>query len=267
MKRFHPLLYRIAPRDKQRPPKLFQLRDLCAGMELASALQKLGFQLGYQIFNHPPRRGPQKPPPGGPPFKVDVSFVKKHDVLLQFTRPPFSDIPSGAKRKVLPAHTDLELRLFAAWEREFLLKSARDHLIVHPDQHGAFRPGFEHLREISFMQKGWGAPYHKVNDQQGDGLRLYRGRPKTTLFLLRLEEAWEGGPGYVCAFGMDGCTTLFWAHRLANDFRHLLEKPGFVIAELELRELPDHPTDLRFCEDWKIELVLEHDLSAELALV
>lgn len=266
MRRFHPLLYRIAPRDKKRLPKLHQLRDLCAGLELASALYELGFRLGYQIFNQPPRHGPQKPPPGGAPFRVDVSFVKPRDVLLQFTRPPFSDIPSGAKRKVLPAHTDLELRLFKTWRR-FVEKSARDHMIVASDLHDSFRPGFEHCREMSFMQKGWGAPYYKVNDQQGDGLRLYRGKPRTTLFLLRLEEAWDGGPGYVCAFGMDGSTTLFWAHRLANDFRYLLEKPCFVIAELELGKLPEHPTDLRFCEDWNIELALVHDLSAEPALV
>ena len=263
MKRFHPLLYRIAPRDKQRPPKLHQLRDLCAGLELASALRELGFQLGYQIFNQPPRDEARNPP-GGPPYKVDVSFVQPQDVLLQFTRPPFSDIRSGAKRKVMPARTDLELRLFEAWE-PFLEKSARDHMIAAARMHQAFRRGFEHCREATYLQMGWGAPYVEVNDQSGSGMRPYRGK-RTTLYLLRLEAAWKGGPGYICAFGMDGSTTLFWAHRLANDLRHLLEKPGFVIAELELGELPDHPTDLRFCEDWKIELAL-HEPSAELALV
>jgi hypothetical protein len=267
---YHSLLYPIAPRDKTRPRKLHQLRDVCAAGELWDVLRDLGFRLGYQIFNRPPDpkpgRAPAVPQPPGPPLKIDLSFVKRGDLLLQLTRPPFSDIPSGAKRKVLPSHTDLELRLFALWKKSFLLKSARDHMIVHTDLHGAFRPGFEHGREIKFGQKGWGAPYQEVNAQEGAGMRPWEGKRTTTVYLLRVDEAWKGGPGYLCAFGMDGCTTLFWAHLLAKRFRHLLEKPGFVIGELELGELPEHVTDLRFCEDWKVELALVHE-PAELALV
>ena len=262
MRRFHPITYPIAPRDSKRPLKLHQRRDLCAGLELASALYELGFGLGHQILSRLPPQEEQIPPRQGEPYHVDITFVRPGDLLLQFTRPPFSDIKNGAKRKVLPVHTDLELILFQVWKR-FLAKSARDHMEVVSDLHPGFLPDFVHCREMSFKQQGWGAPYYRVNDQRGSGLRLYRGPRKTALFLLHLQEAWKGGPGYLAAFGMDGCTTLAWAHRLARDFRHLLEKPGFVVAELELGEIPEHPTDLRFCEDWKITPALVHDLTPE----
>lgn len=265
MPRFHPLTYRIAPRDSSRNPKLHQLRDLCAGLELSAALHDLGFRLGRQIFNQPPRTGPQKPPPGQL-FHVDLSFTRPGDVFLQFTRPPMDDIANGNRRIVHPAHTDLEKRLFAAWRR-FLLKVARDHVIVQPNLAGLFQPGHEYCRELTLKQNGWGAPYYRVNDQEGAGLRLYRGARKSVVFVLRLEETWPGGPGLVSAWGMDGCNTLVLAHRLATDKRAWLEQPGFRMAELELGQIPEHVTDLSFCESWPLTEVLVHDLAREPALV
>jgi hypothetical protein len=254
----------VAPRDRKRLPKLHQRRDLCAGLELCYALYELGYRRGEQIFNQPPRKGPQQPPPGAKPFHVDLSFVDPTDILLQFTRPPYSDLRSGPKRKITPSHTDLEQRLFKVWELNFLPISARNHVQVHQNLHPRFEPGFEYCREMSFKQKVWGAPYNEVNAQEGDGWRKYRGKRKTVVFLLRVEQAWAGGPGYVCAFGMDGCTTLVWAYRLSRDYRHLLEQPRFVMAELELGRMPVHPTDLRWCMDWKITPILVHDVPEEL---
>lgn len=266
MSRLHLLSYPVAPRDKKKETKPHQLRDLSAGHELSSALQELGFRRGMQIFNQAPRHAPVPPPKGVKPYHVDLSFVAEDDALLHFTRPPMSDTHSGNLRKIAQAHTDLELLLFEAW-KPFLPTCARDHVELHDDLHGLVRPGFEHCREMSFEQKGWGAPYYKVNAKEGEGWRRCRGQRKSALFLLRLEHAWPGGPGYICAFGMSGCTTLIWAYRLAHEFRHLLQRPGFVIAELELGALPEHLTDLRFCESWRIELALVHEFSTEPALV
>jgi hypothetical protein len=264
MPRFHPLIYRIAPRDTTRDPKLHQLRDLCAGLELASALHGLGFRLGRQIFNQPPRTGPRVPP-AGQLFNVDISFVRRGDVFLHFTRPPIHDIANGNRRIVHPAYTDLEKLLFAAWKR-FLAKSSREHMVVHGDLSPLLAPGFEYCREMSFKQNGWGAPYYRVNPQEGGKLRLYKGPRKSIVFVLRLAETWPGGPGLVSAWGMDGCTTLALAHRLATDKRAWLEQPGFRMAELGLGKLPEHVTDLSFCESWPLTEVLVHDLAREPAL-
>jgi len=258
MRRVHPLSYQVALHDLKRLLKLHQRRDLCAGIELESALYELGFRHGEPIFNEPPRRGPKKPPPGAEPFHVDLSFVDPHDLLLQITRPPFSDAESGPKRQIALAHTDLELRLHALW-REFLETSARNHVRLHPGMYPFLAPGFESRREMTFRQRGWGAPYQELNDQKS-GWRKLRGKRRTLVFLLRVEHAWPGGPGYLCAFGMDGCTTYIWAYRLKRDLKHLLERPGFLVAELELGKMPDHTTDLRWSLDWKIEPILVRDL-------
>ena len=258
MRRIHTLTYLVATHDKKRQPKLHARRDLCAGLELVFALSELGYRYGEPILNQPPRRGPQKPAPGEPPFPVDLSFVDADDILLQVTRPPFSDIHSGPIRQIALAHTDLELRTFDIWKR-YLRVSARNHVLLSPHLHDQVLPGYEPCREMSFKQKGWGAPYSELNDQQGGGWRkVGRGKRRTALFLLRLEHAWPGGPGYVCAFGMDGCTTTVWAYRLARDLKIYLKRPGFVMCELELGRIPDLTTDLRWCLDWKISPVLVH---------
>lgn len=259
MSRVHPLSSRVASHDKKRPPKLHQRRDLCAGHELDAALYEQGYQRGEPIFLQPPRRA-QTQPKNGKPFVLDLSFVAPDDILSHFTRPPFSDVERGAIRKIELSRSDLEERLFTVWKQRFLTVSARNHVVLHGDLHALVKPGFERCREMKFIQKGWGAPYDVVNAQEGDGFRKYRGKRRTAVFLLRLAHAWPGGPGYVCAFGMDGCTTFVWNYRLARDFKHLLDRPRFVVAELELGRMPEHTTDLRWCMSWKIEPVLVHEL-------
>jgi len=259
MRRVHPLTCPVAPHDLKRQPKLHARRDLCAGIELEHALFELGFRHGEQILHQPPR-GAQEPPPGEL-FHVDLSFVDSSDLLLQFTRPPLDDIEQGSLRKIPLARTDLERDLFELW-RHYLSICARNHVVLHPDFHALVRPGFEECREMTFKQKGWGGPYDERNARMGQGWRKVRGKRRTAVFLLRVEHAWEGGPGYLGAFGVDGCGTTVWSYRLARDLRPLLETPGFVVAELELGRIPDHPTDLRWCMDWPIEVVLEHRFDA-----
>jgi hypothetical protein len=60
---------------------------------------------------------------------------------------------------------------------------------------------------------------------------------------------------------MGGVETLVWTHRLRTEFPHLLERPGFMMAEMEPPAVvPERPTNLseaRF-QDWRIEVVLDH---------
>ncbi len=248
MRRIHPLTYPLACHDQARPLKLHQRRDLLALIELEAALFELGFRHGEPIFSHPTRI---KPPPSGL-SEVDLSGIGPDDLILQAMRPPIHDIEAGAKRKIARAYTTLEERHFLCWRRylEFL---ARTHVRLAPEIQAQIRAGYEDRREMAFRQKGWGAPYAELNALKGRGWRKYAGNRRSVVFLLRVEHAWEGGPGYLCAFGMDGCTTVVWSYRLARDFRHLLERPGFVMAEIELGLIPDGVTGLGFCMDWRIE--------------
>lgn len=255
MHRIHPITYQLARHDRARQPKLHQRRDLCAIVEIEAALLDLGYRHGEPIFNEPSR----VQPPAEGLSEMDLSFVEPDDLLVQCMRPPIHDVDAGAKRQIERAYTTLEERHFLC-ARVYLEYCARTHVRLDPAIHGRIAAGYEDRREMSFRQKGWGAPYDELNALQGRGWRKYCGKRRTALFLMHFAHAWEGGPGYLCAFGMDGCTTAIWAYRLARDFKHLLGTPGFVLAELELGKLPEHVTGLRFCMDWKIEplLVVEH---------
>ncbi|NOT29340.1 MAG: hypothetical protein HOP15_02695 [Planctomycetes bacterium] len=251
--RIHPVTYPLALHDKSRPKKLHQFRDLCAINELENAIQELGYRHGETIFN--------QSPPGWPadrPFEMDISYVAERDALLQCMRPPFSDRKEGPKRQIQLANTSLEKLLFAACKR-YITWSARTHMLLAESMHPWMKPGFEDRREMTFRQKGWGAPYTGLNAHDGHGTHTPRVEGRTALFLIHLAHAWENGPRFYCAFGQDGIGTVIWAYRLAHDFKHLLRKPGFVVAELELGEIRPESTDLRFCMDWKIEPILVHE--------
>lgn len=256
MRRIFPVSYQLARHDKNRPLKLPQRRDVLALRELELTLLEIGYQRGEAIFNQAPAGwDPDQP------FQMDLSGYGPDDLHLQCMRPPINDLQEGHKRKIARANTNLEGYYFDA-VRPHIDWSARSHMRLSPSLQPLIRAGFEDRRAMSFRQKGWGAPYSELNAQEGRGWRKFKGGRRTALFLLRLAEAWKGGPGYLCAFGMDGCTTVVWAYRLARDFKHLLAKPGFVLAEIELGEIPPATTDLRFCMDWKIEPLLVHEFGA-----
>jgi hypothetical protein len=186
-----------------------------------------------------------------------------------------NDIDEGPRRKIERVYTDVEQYHFEAW-KPYVEYSSRTHICLGPAVRDLVPQGSLDRREMAFRQKGSGAPYLRMNALDGKGWHRYAGPERTALFLLRLEEAWPGGPGYLCAWGVDGCTTLYWCYRLARDLKSLLEKPCFVMAELELGELPKRASDLRFCMDWKLEILVQHELrsahrpavrKAELALV
>lgn len=266
MRRVHPLTYPVARKALDCPPKLFARRDCSASSELLFPLFQLGFAQGEPIFQQPPLVPPRGPVPFEQLHKVDLSFLRPGALILQTTRPPIHDRDAGPQKQVERAYTDLEHHTFEVWKL-YLEYVARTHVRLAPAIQPLVRDGFQDRRELGFKQKGWGAPYSELNALQGAGWRRYDGERRSALFLLRLEDAWTQGLGYLCAFGMDGCMTLCWCYRLARDLKHLLAKPGFVMAEIELGRMPQRATDLRFCLDWKIEILVQHELQSGLILI
>jgi len=259
MRKVHPLTYPVARKARERAPKLFPRRDSPASGELLFPLFQLGFAQGEPILQQPPAVPPQEPVPFEKLHKVDLTFLEPGALLLQTTRPPMNDIDEGPRRQIERVYTDVEHHHFEAW-KPYVEYISCTHLCLGPAVRDLVPQGSLDRREMGFRQKGWGAPYYRLNALDGRGWHKYTGPTRTALFLLRLEEAWPGGPGYLCAWGLDESTTLFWCYRLARDLRRLLEKPGFVMAELELGELPERATDLRFCRDWKIEILVHQEL-------
>jgi hypothetical protein len=43
---------------------------------------------------------------------------------------------------------------------------------------------------------------------------------------------------------------------LRTKYPHLLEVPGFTMAEISAGDLPSRPLDLSFADSWQVELLL-----------
>jgi len=255
-------VFPLDPSDKAKLTKLHAVRDASATKQLTSPFSKQGFEYDGPIFNRRP--GPRllageadddREPAIVP---VDYSFLRSNDLVVQACRPPLDDHHSGTRKRVPRSYTDLELLFLEAW-RPYLEYCARDKVCVASAYRPLLRGEYANRREIVFHLNGCGATYRRLNAIDGRGGRSAAVGDRTALFLLRLQEAWPGGPGFVCAFGLDGVSTLVWCYRLGKDLKHLLTKPGFVMAELEVQEIPEHPLTMHWCREWKIETLFTHE--------
>ncbi len=232
-RKVHSLGYSLSPKDSTRRPGIHERRDQTAALQLQPVLAGLGYEPGEPIFNSPPAS-----PRVQPPYQIDLSFVAPGDLLLHTTRPPMDDEVVGGRKKIDRAQTDLEDRIFGLWRR-YLERCARYEMVLQRWLYDLLPAGYESHREMHFYERT-GAPYKSLNDRAGSGNRATGcGERRTAAFLLRVDEAWEGGPGYLGAFGLDGVATLVWACRLRRDLCDLLARPGFVFAELENTGIPD----------------------------
>ncbi len=246
----HPFTYFNSPKDNSRDPRIHQRRDLAALIELLARLWQMGYVLGEQILNYPPDKRPGR---GDPPRQLDLSFVEPGDLILQATRPPLDDLAQGNRKQVRRGYTDVEQRLFELWRR-YLDVCSRGHVMLAEEVRQALPRGYESRQDMWFFQ-GETAPYKELNALDGRGPRKPDFADRTVAFLLWEDETWEGGPGTLAVFGMDGISTQVWAYRLARDLAHLLE-PGFVLAEMKTAPIPERPTDLRWAEKWEIDVLV-----------
>jgi hypothetical protein len=237
-----------------------------AVVEIVQALRARGFEYGEPVLNMPPEALPESLCRDEDLYKIDLSFARPGDLLLQMTRPPLSDQDEGDRKKVLRGYTNVEKALFNAWEEVFEVCS-RKHVKLAAPIWAKLAQGFRDRKDIEFYESQ-AAPYKELNALDGKGWHpLKADSDRTAAFLLYVKEAWRGGPGFLGAFGMDGTSTLVWAYRLARDFAHLLLVPGFTFVEIECGEIPQRATDLTWAEDWHIEIIAEYRDKLPLDLV
>ncbi|MSR63932.1 MAG: hypothetical protein EXS08_16020 [Planctomycetes bacterium] len=259
-------VFPLEPSDKAKLIKLHAVRDASATTQVLPPLLKQGFEYAGPIFNRRP--GPRLLRGDGDEDRepaivpVDYSFLRSSDLLVQACRPPMDDHHSGTRKRVPRSYTDLEQILIDGL-RPYIEYCARDKVCVASQFRPLLRGDFANRREMEFHLNGCGAAYRRLNAHNGRGPRDADVGNRTALFLLRLEEAWPGGPGYVCAFGLDGLCTYVWSYRLGKDFQHLLARPGFAMAELEVRAVPEYPLTMDWCRDWKIELLFVHEFGSQ----
>lgn len=251
-KRFYRFSYYGPPRDKDRELHIHQLRDGDAALELAAVLYQRGYQYGGLLLNYPPPQDstPKRQPPER---AVDHSFLEPGDLLLLAGRPPLDDQWAGTRWKIARSHTDLEKKVFLAL-REYFQNCHRseitlaERLVERLPQEAVVK------RDIKFYL------HHHPTYEEVDGHKYVpasRTELVTAAYLVCKREAWPGGPDLLCAFGMGGKETLLWSYFLRTRFAAWLGSREFVMAELKLKELDPHASDLRFAGEWEVTPLAE----------
>lgn len=242
----YPFAFLLRQHDLSRRLRAFQIRDGAATLEIVCALARLGWQYGHLLLNFPPPKQPATPAAA---LLEMTTPARAGDLISTTTRPPLDE---SGRKQVARGWTLLEEQVLAAWRPYFALLT-RQEMLLDPKLHDQLAPGYENRRHI-FFYANEGARYMEL------GPLRYRGPARTAAFLLHKPELRSGGPGYLGIFGMDGTTTLIWAHLLRTRHRDLLEKPGFVMAEIEVGQIPLRTTDLGFAQSWETNVILHHRL-------
>jgi hypothetical protein len=257
VRRVHPFSSFLKPPRRPQDLRIACQRDVHAAREIMAALLEMGFKYGEPILNCPPNYVVEDPY-AEPTHPVELSFVQRGDLLLSTTRPPLDD---NDRKSLRESFTDLEQeRLLPIWRRYFHTCS-RLHVVMQPEICSLLRAPFDTRRQMKFYESE-GAAYRELSSVTGAGWRKPPAEVErcTAAFLLRLDEAWPGGPGFIGAWGMDSTCTAVWAYRLGRDLRHLLEAPGFVMAELEISEIPVRPTNMFWANDWGVKVLVHQRL-------
>ena len=255
VRRIHPVSLFLTPKHSAVP--LAARRDQHAALEIVPALLRRGYEYGEPILDYPPKIPPPPPVRNRDLYAVDMSFVSSGDLLLQTTRPPMHDRFTTKRKRIRQSYTDLEDHMFDVWEA-YMAWNSRSRVLLHERLHHLLEPPHEGKRQITFRE-AQGAPYFELADcfggkEETDEATEHR----TAVFLLRKEEAWPGGPGLIGAFGMDATSTAVWCYRLGRDLSDLLDKPGFVLAEMTNPGTPERPTNMLCARKWNIEILLHH---------
>ena len=250
MPAYHPFLS-LAPSIKSNGgPEYCHTRDLHPLMEVCDVLHDQGYQLGRALVNHPPTQD-EAP---ATVRQVDTSGVASEDLIVTATRPPKHDHEYDDPKALRRAFTDLEDRIFRIWALA-LDRLARSTVWLAEPARDLIRPGFEGHRQLSFVVRG-PAYIKETNDLVGSGWQRVPRKPRSVGYVLRVEELWPGGPGYLGFFGMDSRFTLAWASMLRERFPDFVREPGFAMVELSEGATPTRPTDIAFHSDWSAEVVV-----------
>ena len=264
MRLVHPLFYAMPRRDSTRGVHFHATRDRDANYELARALaDQENFSFGTSILNFPTtRRTSYTLVPERDLRHLPLPFVDDDDVILCTTRPPLSDGKSGDNKCVEPGNTDVERQMFRHWWR-YVRKLSRAHLIFSDAAIEYLPHEMRNRAEITFFQQGCRYQHLKEPGDDGNRIRSPFGQ-RTLAALLRLDELWPGGPGLVCAWGMNATATLAWCHLVRHRYPHLLQHRGLTAVELDPAPLPEHPATFEWTLDWQASPLLQ--IGSELPL-
>lgn len=250
----HPVLYSSPRHDSKRPPNLASTRDPEANAQLRIALHDLGFGFGESILNFPPAKLNYDLLPETALTAVNLPFVRYGDMLFQTTRPPLSDGKHDDRKKIEPSNTNVERAIFTHYWRYFRACS-RAYVELTEEAASFLRVGKENRASMTFYQDG--CRYQFVKRLGGKWSPRSPLGARTAAFLMRVDELWEGGPGFVAAWGLNALSTLAWCTLLRTHYSALLANRGLTMVELEPVDPPSRPSTHEWTQQWGVQILLE----------
>lgn len=261
---FYRFAYYTKPRDRRVVQRPHELRDGAACMELADILYEKGYRYGGLLFNTPPLD------PGETSIRdIDdrTAYLGSSDLIVVTTRPPLDRIwiedgkvgdlyePVENEHKVVRAgQTSLEKRIFEVLVRYFK-RTERNNVELSDKQAARLHPDLANRANLRFIKKG-GGTYTGMRSPGSPTWRNLKGSNLTAAYLLYTEETWDDGPGLLVSFGMTGTLTLVWNYLVRTRYAKLLQEPIFIMAEMQVGEVPFRPVDLTFAKEWEVQLLL-----------
>jgi hypothetical protein len=243
---YHRFAYSMPLRSGEES-KLFKIRDGAAFSEITAPLTKMGHEYGQIIYNAP--FNPKKDTELG---REHFKFIAAGDLLVLSTRPPLDDARHGDKRQMLASCSHLEKQVF---------KECRKHLTICSRSHVQLAKKFgakcEKADLVFHQNKSARLKYYKgpkdlrnVNVPKKDAINV--------VFFLRTRSIPQYGCGLLAAFGMGGWETLIWNRIIRTRFPEWVNRPAFIVAELDIGTIPARPVTLEFVDQVKARILLEH---------
>lgn len=249
-----------SPRNERRRSKLHWLRDGDAGAYYVSKLASAGYQFALKLN--------LRTDDGDTESKADraaaaTERLKKGDVLLLNTRPPFTKDENQLLSPIERSDSWVENRIM-----EFLAKifttCSRDEVVLSRELAAQLPKALEKRAKVKFKTRSGAWYTHKATvDGEYTEIRSYR----TAGYLIYGREIWPNGPDLLCSFAMSGPMNLIWAYLVASKFGDHLTSPGcerFLMADFgppisagRPQLPPESPDTLDFANRWIVEVALD----------
>ncbi len=183
------------------------------------------------------------------------------DTLVLTTRPPLDDERHEDKKYVARSHTDLENAVFESI-RHCIEECARNKVRLAADMRKHLKGDAVQKAEMRFHLNRDGRLVQFLADGQPKPSAVRPDEYVTTGFFMHLPRIERYGCQLIASFGMGGIETLIWNRIVRNHshYRTWMTQPTFVVAELNLANMPSHPITLGFTDQIKFRLLLEQPL-------
>ena len=240
---------------------IFQLRDGFAFPKIHQALYELNYDYDSPISFYPDRG---KEADEELRKAENYSFLSPEDLLVLTTRPPLDDQETKDRKQIPASHNDLEdaifddLRAYFSHCSRSSVELSKELVEAYCATHGT---KVEQICARFSFRQTHGAHVTSVGTLANAEFPVPAptGSYKSVAFFVHLPAIRRYGCRFMASFGISGNDTLAWSRIVATRYPEWLEKPCFVVAEMNITNVPKRPVTLHYVDDINVDILLKHD--------